>query len=158
MMMFHGSFICKHLIPKKKPTMEPFFTVQKWYSLQSMSGSGGGGLVAKSCLTFCNSMGLHLLMGVSRQEYWSGLPFPSPGILPSQELNLRLLHCRQILCCLGHQGSPYLWLWNKLKSGGKLEAFNSLSASLTHPAPPSDLITETPSSAERQRCRALFAS
>ena len=22
-------------------------------------------------------------MGVSRQEYWSGLPFPSPGDLPS---------------------------------------------------------------------------
>ena len=23
-----------------------------------------------------------LSMGFSRQEYWSGLPFPSPGILP----------------------------------------------------------------------------
>ena len=23
-----------------------------------------------------------LLMGFSRQEYWSGLPFPSPGDLP----------------------------------------------------------------------------
>jgi len=22
-------------------------------------------------------------MGLSRQEYWSGLPFPSPGDLPS---------------------------------------------------------------------------
>ena len=36
--------------------MEPFFTVQKWFSLQYMSGSGGGGLVAKSCLTLCNPM------------------------------------------------------------------------------------------------------
>ena len=23
--------------------------------------------------------------GFSRQEYWNGLPFPSPGIVPSQE-------------------------------------------------------------------------
>ena len=46
-------------------------------------------------------------MGFSRQEYWSGLPFPSPGDLPnpgiepwSPEL------CRQTLYHLSHQGSP----------------------------------------------------
>ena len=27
-----------------------------------------------------------LSMGFSRQEYWSGLPFPSPGDLPSTEI------------------------------------------------------------------------
>ena len=42
----------------------------------------------------------------SRQEYWSGLPFPSPGIFPIQGLNPGLLHCRQILYHLNHQGSP----------------------------------------------------
>ena len=26
-------------------------------------------------------------MGFSRQEYWSGLPFPSPGNFPTQGLN-----------------------------------------------------------------------
>ena len=31
-------------------------------------------------------------MGFSKQEYWSGLPFPSPGDLPRS-----LLHCRQTL-------------------------------------------------------------
>ena len=35
----------------------------------------------------------------SRQEYWSGLPFPSPGIFITQGLNLHLLHCRQVLYC-----------------------------------------------------------
>ena len=25
-------------------------------------------------------------MGFSRQEYWNGLPFPSPGELPNQEI------------------------------------------------------------------------
>ena len=30
-----------------------------------------------------------LSMGFSRQEYWSGLPFPSPGNLPDSEIELR---------------------------------------------------------------------
>ena len=37
-----------------------------------------------------------LPMGISRQEYWSGLPFPPPGDLPDP-LNLCLLHCRSIV-------------------------------------------------------------
>ena len=36
-------------------------------------------------------------MGFSRQEYWSGLSFPSPGIFPTQGLNLGLPHCGQTL-------------------------------------------------------------
>ena len=48
---------------------------------------GGGGLVAKSCLIFATPwMGdrqAPLSIGFSRQEYWSGLPFPSPGDLPN---------------------------------------------------------------------------
>ena len=36
-------------------------------------------------------------MGFSRQECWSGLPFPSPGIFPTQESNPGLLHHRQTL-------------------------------------------------------------
>ena len=43
-------------------------------------------LVPKLCCTLCNPMNLArqapLSMGFSRQEYWSGLPFPSPGDLP----------------------------------------------------------------------------
>ena len=30
-----------------------------------------------------------LSMGFSRQEYWSGLPFPSPGDLPNPRIELR---------------------------------------------------------------------
>ena len=36
-----------------------------------------------------------LSMGFSRQEYWSGLPFPPPGDLPNpgiKPMSLRLLH------------------------------------------------------------------
>ena len=51
-----------------------------------MLGGGGGGLVTKSCLTLVTSwVAAHqapLSMGLSRQEQWSGLPFPSLGDLP----------------------------------------------------------------------------
>ena len=49
-----------------------------------------------------------LSMGFSRQEYWSGLPFPPPGDLPDPGITasacvhmhpLCLLHCRWILSC-----------------------------------------------------------
>ena len=33
-----------------------------------------------------------LSMGFSRREYWSGLPFPTPQIFPTQGLNPSLLH------------------------------------------------------------------
>ena len=46
----------------------------------------GGGLVAKLCPTpatpWTVACQATLSMGFSRQEYWSGLPFPSPGDLP----------------------------------------------------------------------------
>jgi len=41
----------------------------------------------------------------SRQEYWSGLPFPLQRIFSTQGSNLGLLHCRWILYHLSHQGS-----------------------------------------------------
>ena len=44
------------------------------------------GLVAKSCWTFAPPWTVAhqtpLSMGFLRQEYWRGLPFPSPGDLP----------------------------------------------------------------------------
>ena len=49
-----------------------------------------------------------LSMEFSRQEYWSGLLFSSPGDLPDpgiEPTSLCLLHCRQILYHLSHQGS-----------------------------------------------------
>ena len=65
------------------------------------NGGGGRGLVAKSCLTLATPWTVArqapLSMGFSRQEYWSGLPFILQGIFWTQELNLGLLHCRQIL-------------------------------------------------------------
>ena len=46
----------------------------------------GGGLVPKSCTTLATPWTVAcqapLSMGFSRQAYWSGFPFPSPGDLP----------------------------------------------------------------------------
>ena len=43
--------------------------------------------VAQSCPILCNPVDCSLpgswSMGFSRQEYWSGLPFPSPGDIPN---------------------------------------------------------------------------
>ena len=68
----------------------------------------------KSCLTLetpwtvaCQAP---LSMGFSRQEYVSGLPFPSPRDLLTQELNMGLLHCRQILYRLSYKGSHQKYL------------------------------------------------
>ena len=45
-----------------------------------------------SCLTLCNPMDCGppgpLSMGISKQEYWSGLPFLPPGDLPDPEIKL----------------------------------------------------------------------
>ena len=43
--------------------------------------------VAQSCLTLCDLMDCTCQappsMGFSRQDYWSGLPFSSPGDIPN---------------------------------------------------------------------------
>ena len=56
-------------------------------------------------------------MGFCRQEDWSGWPFPSPRILPTQGSNPGLPHCRQTLYQLSHQEIPSSYhgevkIWN----------------------------------------------
>ena len=49
-------------------------------------------LGTQSCLTLCDPVDCSLpgfSMGFSRQEYWSGLPFPSPGDLPNPGIEPR---------------------------------------------------------------------
>ena len=48
-----------------------------------------------------------LSMEFSRQEYWSGLPFSSLGIFPTQGSNPDLLHCRWMLYYLRHLETWY---------------------------------------------------
>ena len=49
-----------------------------------------------------------LSMEFSSQEYWNGLPFPTPGDLPNvgiEHVSLCLLHCQADSLPLGHLGS-----------------------------------------------------
>ena len=73
------------------------------------------GLVAKSCWTLVTPWLLclapcqaPLLMGFSRQEYWSVLPFLLQGILPTHKSNPGLLHGRKILYQLSYEANPCL--------------------------------------------------
>ena len=55
---------------------------------------GHGGLVTKSCLTLATPWTVvacqaPLSMRFSKQEYWSVLPFPSPGDLPDPGIEPR---------------------------------------------------------------------
>ena len=71
-----------------------------------------GGLVTKSCLTLAIPWTVAhqapLSMGFSRQEYWSGLPFPSPEDLPNPGIEPGCLHCRQTLYRLSYQGKYWI--------------------------------------------------
>ena len=72
--------------------------------------------VAQSCPTLCDptdcsppGSSVHGILQARTLE-WVATP-SSRGICPIQELNRGLLHCRQILYCLSHQGSPRILEW-----------------------------------------------
>ena len=65
----------------------------QWRNNSRKNEGGGGGLVAKSCPTLVTPWTVArqapLSMRFSRQGYWSGLPFPSPGDLPNPGIEPR---------------------------------------------------------------------
>ena len=73
---------------------------------------GGGGLVAKSCLTLATPWTVArqapLSVGFPRQEYWIGLPFPSPGDLPYPGIEPVSPALQADSLLLSHQGSPLI--------------------------------------------------
>ena len=82
-------------------------------------------LVAKPCPTLCDPMDYvacqaPLSVGLPRQEYWSGLPFPSPG-QPTRDWTWQTDSLLP-----SHQGSPWWqlprsrWHGNKWTSSGTL--------------------------------------
>ena len=77
-----------------------------------------------------------LSMGFPRQEYWSGLPFPSPQGLPDTEIEALSPALQVDTLLLSYLGSPNtwevwfiggqcsIWLPHKAKRFGKLRGFN----------------------------------
>ena len=80
-----GTFFLDH--PHHNPVQLSKYLVQAYCVPKVVSK------VAQSCPTLWNPMDCThqapLSMGLSRQEYWSGLPFPSPGNLPNPETEPR---------------------------------------------------------------------
>ena len=94
-----------------------------------------------------------LSMGLSRQEYWSGLPCPPPGIFPTQGLKahlLRLLHWQVGSLPLALPGKPplviptkcfLLFVFRYMSHGrflqkGKLATWLVLVNEIYHMSPP----------------------
>ena len=92
-----GASVSESVLPRNISLEVSFFPAMKWiteaprWSIESPSGFFSswhvsvtpGGLVTKSCPTLVTPWTVAgqapLSMGFSRQKYWSGLPFPSPG-------------------------------------------------------------------------------
>ena len=77
-----------------------------------------------------------LSVGFSRQEYWSGLPFPpTSGYLPNPGIEPRCLAFQTDSLLLSHQGSPYIYTYTHpffLKFASYLSHHNNALNSLCH--------------------------
>ena len=81
-----------------------------WRNLNCKNSMGGSGLVTKLFPTFETPWTVAhqapLSMEFFRQEYWSGLPFPSPGDLPDPRIETASPALQADSLPLSHQGSP----------------------------------------------------
>ena len=121
----------------------PFFSSWNLTHTCTWEFSSGGALVAKSCPTLeilwtvaCQAP---LFMGCSRQEYWSGLPFPSPGNLPYPGIkprspSLQTDDLPTDLCCIFcNNNSPNrIYLWPVFVSKTLPPFYNISAAFLIH--------------------------
>ena len=76
---------CEPGVVEKQWWTESTWLLTSWnfhLSIATEEMGGGGCVVAQSCLTLATPWTVAcqtpLSMGFSRQDYWSGLPFPSP--------------------------------------------------------------------------------
>ena len=119
------------------------------------SGGGDGGFVPESCLTLATpwteAHQASLSMGFPKQEYWSGLPFLSPGDLPDPRIeatscilfigrqalyhqcHLASLQILELLVCTPlwvrhryHLGSADRWRWGSRSEPGKFNLQKSV--------------------------------
>ena len=78
---------CARNLPKSIPFQEPESHSFCIYHVSFSSPQYTNQPCAQSCLTLCKPMDIAywapLSMGFPRQEYWSGLPFPTLGALPN---------------------------------------------------------------------------
>ena len=73
-------YICKRSESENRIVMSDFLQPHGLYEIESESEVATPWTVACQASSF---------LGFSRQEYWSGLPFPSPGELPDPGIEPR---------------------------------------------------------------------
>ena len=76
-----------------------------YQNLPSVSCVLGHSVVFDSVTPWTVACQLPLSMGFPRQEYWSRLPFPTPGDLPDPRIKPHLLHCQIDALPRSHLGS-----------------------------------------------------
>ena len=90
--LLQGIFPTHKIEPKSRALQANFLPAEPQGKPENTGVDGGGGVVAKMCptLAIAWTVARHapLSMRFSWQEYWSGLPFPSPGDLPSLGIEL----------------------------------------------------------------------
>ena len=76
------------------------------------------GLGAKSCSTLATPWTVArqapLPMGFSRQGYWNGLPFPSPGDLPDPGIEPGSPALQEESLPTELRGKQNVWVWNRV--------------------------------------------
>ena len=76
-----------HGVAKSQTRLSNFHFTSLYFTAATQQMNGGVGLVTKSCPTLASPWTVaHQAppsMEFRRQEYWSGLPFPSSGDLPN---------------------------------------------------------------------------
>ena len=104
-----------HLTPRFKRNWDNICSFDNYLMADTYIVTWRACLVAQSCPTLCHPMDYiaqqaPLSMGIFRQKYWSGLPFPHLGDLPDPGIKFMcLLHGWWILYLLSHQGSTISW-------------------------------------------------
>ena len=71
-------------------------------------------------------------MGFSRQEYWSGLPFPSPGDLPNPGIEPGSPALQTDALPSEPPGKPYTYIYSKLNHCCTLETNTTCKSIILH--------------------------
>ena len=99
-----------------------FYELSKLYKFQFWSLKLCACWVTQSCLTLCKPMDYTTLaplyMGLSCQDYLSGLPFPTPGDLPDPGITPTSPALQVNSLQFSLQGS--LWVWHSISEISKL--------------------------------------
>ena len=74
------------------PDMEEFGTFERTLGAMIMMLLCACSVMSDSAIPWTVTLQAPLSMGFSRQEYWSGLPFPPPGSFLTQGSNLHIIY------------------------------------------------------------------